>query len=162
MDAKEIRKRIKDELGLNSRKVSVRGRPCTYSSAIDVTIKVPVAKSPIEAIAKGAESIRRCEYSGEILSGGNTYVSVTYGEGVLDGFCDEATIEALKETPGKGLELPGGYEVFYLDGQFNVRKGDSSDYDFPTRAWCSRSASHLYAERLLEDRAAAAKLKKAS
>ena len=91
---KEIRDRIKAELGLNSRQVSVRGGRCTYSYAIRVTIKVPVAKSQIEAIAKSAESIARCEYSGEILSGGNTYVTVEYGEGVLDEMFDE---EALKD-----------------------------------------------------------------
>jgi len=162
MDAKTIRKRIKDELGLNCRKVSVRGRPCTYSWAIDVVIKVPTAKSPIEAIAKGAESIDRCEYSGEILSGGNTYVSVDYAEGVLDGFFDEAAIAALEENPGKTLELPGGFEVFYLDHYFHVKRGNTISYDHPERAYGARGAGRLYAERLLEDQAAAAKLKEAS
>lgn len=155
MEAKEIRKRIKDELGLNNRQVSVRGERCTYSWAIRVTIKVPVAKSKIEAIAKSAESIRRCEYSGEILSGGNTYVSVEYGEGVLDSFFDEEALKALEATPGKGLEMPGGFEIYYLEDTYNVVKPNAEGYSIPTRCWGPQAAGRAYAELLLEDKEAA-------
>ena len=157
--AKDLRKQLKDELGLNSRQVSVRSDSCS----IHVTIKVPAPKSPIEAIAKTAESIDRCEYSGEILSGGNTYVSVTYAEGILESYAKSVlgesvtaeVVEALKATPGKTLELPGGYDVFYLDIYYHVTKVGHSDYPHPTRTYGGREALNLYAERLLEDRAAA-------
>jgi hypothetical protein len=46
-------------------------------SSIRVRYEDGPAAQDVEAIAKRRESIARCEYSGEILSGGNTYVFVT-------------------------------------------------------------------------------------
>lgn len=76
--AAEIRKLYKAK-GWTSRQISVRSAPCTYSSSIDITIKDPtIPMGPVKKIAAEFESIRRCEASGEILGGGNTFVSVEY------------------------------------------------------------------------------------
>jgi hypothetical protein len=74
-----VRKTLKDSYGYSSRQVSVRSDSFSMGSSIDVTIKDPsVNYAVVEAVASGQESIRRDEYSGEILSGGNRYVSVSY------------------------------------------------------------------------------------
>jgi len=74
-----IRATLRDDYGWSSRKVSVRADYFSMGSSIDVTIKDPtVDYRVVEAVAKGQSRVRRDEYSGEILSGGNRYVSVRY------------------------------------------------------------------------------------
>lgn len=64
--------------GWNSRKISVRTEYFSLGSAINIEIKAPgIPTEEVEKIAKGiGESIARCHLTHEILSGGNTYVSV--------------------------------------------------------------------------------------
>jgi len=90
-NAKDIRNALKNQLGLTSQDVSVR----SSRGAIRVEIKIPTAKGPIEEIARMAEHVDRCEFSGEILAGGNTFVFVDYSDSALDGIVDVAAIEAL-------------------------------------------------------------------
>ena len=74
-NGREIKKELKEKLGIAPSKLSVR---VDYNS-IDVTIKCPmVSLGEVKAIVDQYESISRCEYTGEILSGGNTYVCVNY------------------------------------------------------------------------------------
>lgn len=82
--AKEIRKALKEH-GWNARKVSVRSDYFSMGSEIRVVIKDPaVDLETVEKIANEHESISRCEITGEILSGGNRYVSVRYSEEALE------------------------------------------------------------------------------
>lgn len=75
--ARLIRQALKSQLGLTSKDVSVRCSNFANGSAVDLTIKTASASfSAVKAIAEREESIRRCEFSGEILSGGNRYVDV--------------------------------------------------------------------------------------
>lgn len=79
--AAQVRAAIKSELGFNSRDVSVRCDNFSLGSSVDVTIKSAEAfdaRARVEALARGAENVRRCEATGEILSGGNRYVSIDY------------------------------------------------------------------------------------
>tara|TARA_R110002020_G_scaffold26908_3_gene86934 strand:- start:1439 stop:1708 length:270 start_codon:yes stop_codon:yes gene_type:complete len=77
--AKQIRQEIKKTLGYSSRQVSVRNRPCGYSTSLKITVKsLDIPLEPIEAIAKKYKSVDRCEYTGKILSGGNTFIFVSY------------------------------------------------------------------------------------
>nr|DAV45700.1 MAG TPA: Large polyvalent protein associated domain 29 [Caudoviricetes sp.] len=70
-----IRKELKEH-GYNNRRVSVR---FSGYSAIYVTIKeLAINKKEIENIAMKYESYSRDERTGEILSGGNTFVFVDY------------------------------------------------------------------------------------
>ncbi len=71
----EIKKEIKTTLGYNTRDLSVR----VDHSSINISVKscdVSVAK--VTAIVEKYRSVDRCQYTGEILSGGNTYVFVSY------------------------------------------------------------------------------------
>ena len=72
--AKEIRAEIKKELNLNARQVSVRSDRGDFNVSVKVR-GVNFAK--LEDLCKKFERVRRCEMSGDILSGGNTYVSVS-------------------------------------------------------------------------------------
>ncbi len=79
--AAEIRAAYKRK-GWSSRMVSVRTEYFSMGSAIQVTIKSPdVDESEAKRIAEGAERIHRCQVTGEILGGGNRYVSVGHSEG---------------------------------------------------------------------------------
>lgn len=105
-----IRHTLKSEHGWNSRHVSVKARYYSMGSSIDVRIKdASVALDVVEAIANKAERIDRCEYSGEILSGGNRYVHVSYDADVLQamGKAYEPAVEAasaeLKTLPANRL-----------------------------------------------------------
>lgn len=82
--AAEIRKALKEH-GWNSRKVSVKSDYFSMGSSIDVVIKdADVDLETVEKIANEHESISRCEITGEILSGGNRYVSVRYSNEALE------------------------------------------------------------------------------
>lgn len=114
MTAKEkaaaIRKELKKQLGVTSRQVSVRSRNAGYDEAIDVTIKdLKVNKKKIEEIAKRYEYITRCEYSGEILAGGNTYVFVRLDYDALR-IAKEELLETAKKIIDDNKDLLGKNE----------------------------------------------------
>ena len=78
--AVEIRSQLKT-LGYGARDVSVR----SDHSSIDVTIRRNgLNVKAIRDIANSAEKIDRSAYSGEILSGGNTYVFIRFSDDVTD------------------------------------------------------------------------------
>lgn len=76
--------------------------------AFNVTIKdKAIPLDAIEEIARSFESVSRCHVSGEILSGGNTFVFVQYADTVEKEF--EAIAEAIGEIPmGGQIETPKG------------------------------------------------------
>lgn len=64
--------------GYNRNKVSVRSR---HWGSVCVTIKdLAVDYREVSKIAKAKECVSRCSYSGEILSGGNTFIDVKYDD----------------------------------------------------------------------------------
>mgnify|MGYP001564267164 FL=1 len=76
--AAEIRETLKREHSWTSRQVSVRAEHYSMGSSIHVEVKDPAIPLPVvKAVAEKAEDIRRDGF-GEILSGGNRYVSVRY------------------------------------------------------------------------------------
>ena len=82
--AKDIRTELKRRWGYTGKDVSVTCDNYSMGSSVAVELKavsIPLTRiAEIEAIAKGAESIRRCSYSGEILSGGNRYLHFRYAD----------------------------------------------------------------------------------
>lgn len=99
--AAQLRKELK-KCGWTSRDISVRAKRCTYSSAIDVVVKrADIDMGRVKELAMEYESIRRCEASGEILSGGNTYVSVSRDYKLTEAMAAAirpACVAALKEA----------------------------------------------------------------
>lgn len=70
-------KKIIKGLGFDTSKVSCTVRRGTYSLTVTVNdLSIPL--EPIEAALSKFEKIDRCEYTGEILQGGNHFVFVQY------------------------------------------------------------------------------------
>ena len=83
--AAQIRQALKTRHGWTSRDVSVRADYYSMGSSIHVTIKnADVTLAAVKAVAEAHESISRCELTGEILSGGNRYVHVSYARAAAD------------------------------------------------------------------------------
>lgn len=122
--SKEICEKIRKELkaiGYNSRQISVTSRGAGYEDSIKVTLKVLIPIAPIEKICEKYESVRYCEYSQEILAGGNTFVNVRYSWELLR---DEASkihelakkIDAIKPERGYYQEIAKNEKVCVLIG----------------------------------------------
>ena len=80
--AADIRRTLKAR-GITSRSVSVRADYYSMGSAIRVRIVDPtVSSSLVQSIAEAHERIDR-DHFGEILSGGNRFVTVSYDHGTL-------------------------------------------------------------------------------
>ena len=111
--ARTLRTAIK-AAGIPARAVSVRARSFSMGSAIDVEIRgLDVSFSAVEALANAAENIRR-DASGEILGGGNRYVSVS-----VDGEAIEAEarkLEASGDLMWRGREIFADAGVFFVAG----------------------------------------------
>lgn len=101
--ATQIRNDLK-AAGYSLKSFSVRSRS-TGSVTIDIKdVSIPAAK--IKDIARKHTVVRRCEASGEILCGGNTFITVGYGAGVLSAASDKlhAALERGERTFG-GIHL---------------------------------------------------------
>lgn len=80
MTEKEIIMMIRAELkkiGYSSRQVSVRSGNCSYNKSVKIVIKDDSCNvEKIKSVALKFKSIDYDERTGEILSGGNVYISV--------------------------------------------------------------------------------------
>lgn len=107
--AAEIRKQLKT-LGYSTRDVSVR----SDHNSLDITIRRNgLNVKAIRDIANSFENIRRCEASGEILSGGNTYVTVGFADDVWDAMTQlvkKLADDAGLQTKGWARFTVGEYE----------------------------------------------------
>lgn len=76
--AKALRNELKEK-GYNSRRVGVTLKYAGYETIIRVTIKErEIDKKEIETIARKYKAVYYDERTGEVLQGGNTFVSVGY------------------------------------------------------------------------------------
>lgn len=129
------------EAGYNNRMVSIS---CKHSTVTATIRDASVSYLKIQSIVEQHESISRCEVSGEILLGGNTYTEVLVSDEVAKVWVAENLIE-LNEMlpkikalqPGQGLGMKNGF-VFWKDNHdFTISNG----YDF--RAWTNEHESSL-------------------
>ena len=75
--AKEIRAAIKKEFNLNARQVSVKTSRGGYEDFFKVSLKVRgVDFTKLREFCHAMSDVDRCESSGEVLAGGNTFVLV--------------------------------------------------------------------------------------
>lgn len=94
--------------GFNARQVTVRAR----HSTLDVTIRdSSISLTRVAEIASPFEVVRRDQATGEILSGGNTYVEVAYAVNIVAPV--KAAILALLDPAPRDeyVALPGGYRA---------------------------------------------------
>lgn len=110
--ARTIRDTLKRRYGFTSRDVSVRSSSYSMGSNIDVTIRRDgIREATVRDVAEQAERIRRCDITGEILSGGNRFVSVCYDDTVRNGWRSDylpALKAAAESHPGDGALIPIG------------------------------------------------------
>jgi hypothetical protein len=102
-------------------KASVRSEGYSMGSSINVRVKsgsLATAKS----IANQSESVRRCEITGDVLSGGNRYVEVDWDQSVIDAMA--ATVRASHLTDLASIER--GHNM--VIGEFRVSRVDAYDY----------------------------------
>ena len=127
-EAKELRATLK-EMGFNSRQVSVKSGYCGYSTSMDVTIKARGISVPqVEELANKYKSVRHDEMTGEILSGGNTYVTVGYKRELLEEIGEDYR-EAVTEWWNSNKDTDYGVEVFRLNDKAVTLWGRrSNDY----------------------------------
>src|SRR5262249_28711190 len=94
--------------GFSARQVTVRQR----HSTLDVTIRdATVSQTQVKAIAGAFESVRRCEVTGEVLLGGNVFVSVEYADALV-GPIKASIFATLDAAPiGDTVDLPGGFSA---------------------------------------------------
>jgi len=86
--------------GFTSKQVTVRRDAYSMGSTLYVTIRdLSIPKSKIEEIAGAFEIVRRCERSGEILSGGNRYLDVSYEDNALRAYALEVVLPQILEIP---------------------------------------------------------------
>lgn len=79
-----VRQALKTRFGWTSRDVSVRADNFSMGSALRLRIKsTRVSAAAVREVASASERIDRDERTGDILSGGNRYVSVSWDEDVL-------------------------------------------------------------------------------
>jgi hypothetical protein len=72
----EVKKMIREKVTeLGHRDLSVR---LEHYSSYEIALKKIVPISKVEEVVSHLKSVRRCQASGEILSGGNTFVFVSY------------------------------------------------------------------------------------
>lgn len=80
-----IRANIKKATSVNARQVSVKVSDSGYSTVVHVTVKdAAVNLAAVKTAASAFEEIDRDEVTGEILQGGNTYISAHYEHGVIE------------------------------------------------------------------------------
>jgi hypothetical protein len=126
---KEIRKTLKAEHGYTARQVSVR--PPHWGSIV-VTVKDPAVDfNAVHRVAHEQEHVRRCEISGDILRGGNTFVDVKWDEAVLKQFQETylQQLEDLEPTGMQYVEINGWQVQKEVHGQVNVHRTDSDEND---------------------------------
>lgn len=105
--------------GYNSKQVSVRNRHAGYSSALDITIRDPsVNFNVVEKIGKDHKHVHYDERSGEILSGGNTFVDTSISDEVRDTW-SKKYLQHVNDAIGQLVEENQGAKI---DERFTIFK----------------------------------------
>lgn len=112
MQSKEIKKYIVTNLNCKSSDISVRKQKCMYSDAFNIEInQAHINIDDVEKLAKRFESVDRDERTGEILSGGNTYIFVEYSNKAYDQVTGQFNKNLQNALVKKWLEKPVGSEL---------------------------------------------------
>ncbi len=147
--AKAIRATLKLR-GWNARAVSVRCDYYSMGSSIYVTVRqFGISAQAVKDAVEGFARIDRCQMTGEILSGGNTFVHVDYATKVQEAARNELreTVDAahavITTTAGASVEVVPGMAVVFtneIDAQ-ELRLDTPGNEDTPARSiWNSPDA----------------------
>jgi len=122
MELKERVQAIKNELKANkitTKQVNIKGSIQGYDEVIKISIKdLSINKLQIENITNKYIEVSRCETSGEILHGGNTYVYIELNKKSIKEGSNDFT-EIAKNIINKSKEYKNFYEAF-IDGNRSI------------------------------------------
>lgn len=161
-EADQIRNALK-AAGYSRKQITVRYDGYSMGATVHVTIRDhKVSRAVIEALCAPFESVRRDE-QGSILEGGNTFVDVEYGRGVLDLVAAPIANKLAAAELGVTIEIDGLLYVKLADGAYGgtVIQGVDADGCADTRrmnAHCGRpdvAADLMFAARQIAERAIA-------
>lgn len=97
--------------GYSSRKVTVRDRGGSLETSLLVTIRdASVSLSAVTKIAAPFENIHRDGY-GEILGGGNTFLTVEYADALVEPIKTAFAAEILAAPVGNDVDLGDGFSA---------------------------------------------------
>jgi hypothetical protein len=142
MDTKTVRKQLKEKLGYNSRQVSIRNRPGGYSTKLIFTARSPeVDFKKLEEFALSFRDVDVCQYSGEILMGGNTYIDIVIADNLKQTIFDKVKQEVVELIRSTKIQSIGTGEHFLIqdkkivsfkenDFMFYVYADDQRSYNF--------------------------------
>lgn len=133
--AQSIRAALKTA-GFNSRQISVKNDSYSMGSTVHVTIKsAEIAKDKIEEICKGFEKVDRCRETGEILSGGNSFVDVEYAHGILSSYAAVINLQVAQGVRNFGtialVELPHEHKTMQMWDDRTDKPSYKVDSDAP-------------------------------
>lgn len=144
------------KLGYTSRQISVRSGDCGYSDYSRITIKdVSISRKLIEEICEKYEYIRYDEYSGEILQGCNTFITVDYNYNAVKEAKNKNIDEARKLV---GRVLAGDRHVVFKSPSGTPHRLYLCDYngeiklcmsgEFPADVWNDKYGAEIMAEKV--------------
>lgn len=90
--------------GFTRKQVSVRTGGGSTETSLDVTVRdTTIALSAVEELAGKYENIRRCEATGEILGGGNTFLDVSYDDDAIRTAARAEVLDQLMAIDSTGI-----------------------------------------------------------
>jgi hypothetical protein len=145
-----IRSELKAQLGLNARQVSVRISDYSGGSSIYVTVKAAVGLAKVRAIASRFESIDRCESTGEILGGCNTYLHVQHSADATAGLREACEAELTAAAEQKRFARWAGFRACVADRDMWRIDFDGDD-DSVCRPQAVAYGIYRVAQRMVEE-----------
>lgn len=146
--AKTIRTKLK-AMGLGQKQVSVRSESYSGGSSIRVYIKdVTIPKAKVEAVANEQQEVHYCEYTHEILSGGNRFVFVDYDYEAMRAAA--APLIAEMPTEDNRIATVRGFEVIREGPEFVIFPKGLDGNDPSRRAWGVDAAARVVVGLLAE------------
>ena len=161
MTNKELGAKIRADLkaaGIPARAVSVRVSDAGYSTSVRVNIKdISIDRAVVEKIAYRHRDVSYDERSGEILSGGNTYVWVDYDYDTIRNAREQYMEQAQEiidsnNQPCVGVEIAtrddGSRLVYFFEAPNSTHNtaviyDKNGHYDYSKDRYVAHNACHL-------------------
>ena len=118
--SKEMRTELK-KAGYNSRQVSVKKGRSLYNNSFRVTVKdLNVNIDKVKQICEKHEHVRQCEFSGEILGGGNNFVFVEWDREMISREAYKRLDEARKVIEDNNNLDVGSGNIVKREGRYQL------------------------------------------
>lgn len=135
--------------GLGTKQVSVKTE---RSGSVRVTIlAASVGSAAVSEIASTEEKIRRCEASGEILQGGNTFVFVSHADDVREALVAEAVAAVHADVDAKGYGVWRGVQISKEGRKFCAILTGAVGRVLDPNCWTIEQAASAAASQILRD-----------